>query len=1313
MAIEIEIGGVLAGYRIERLLGRGAMGAVYLGEDLHLRRKVAVKVLAAELAEDERFRKRFLTESQLAASLDHPNIVPIYGAGEEGGLLYLGMRYVEGYDLRELVDSTPGGLDSALAVRLVGPIADALDAAHALGLVHRDVKPANVIVAAGTEQAYLCDFGLARHAMSAESLTGTQGFVGTLAYIAPEQIASGNVDARADVYSLGCVLFECLSGAPPFSRDSDLQVIFAHVNEPPPLLTARRPELPQKIDAVLQKALAKEPDERYSTCSELVADVATALEVAAPTKAPLIRRTIPGVHTFLIADLRGYTRYTVEHGDEAGAAAATEFAEIVRRVVEEREGRLIELRGDEALVVFDSARQALRSGLALQEEGVGLPLGIGVGLDAGEAIPVGEGYRGGALNLAARLCSLAGPGDVLATETVLQLARAVDGVKHGERRIEKVKGFAEPVTAVEILPADRRTKRWTVPRLKRTVRRVARRRDARIVAALALAGAVAAVVVLGVSGGGNKTQQIAQGSLGVISPAGKVETQLPLGGVGEAHLGLGYLWFGNWDDRSLERINPRTNQLVHPSIPIENGFNGMAVGAGAVWIVDEKNAELLRVDPRYLTKQRIPLQPIDKSHIDHTAPTQAVIGAGSVWVAIADTVFRVNPKTRQVVKAIDVSNADLLAYGDGKLWVGRSNESKISQIDPAINAVVLTKKLRNWVGSVNVGGGSVWAGVIPDNTIWRFDDQNGTFNRTYDLGTALGGTAFFDGGLWAGTAGGFTRIDVATNTMRKYPIDVNAVTLEPGNGVLYVTTDQTPQGPKLPPVPANEQASFLLPEDFLDDTDPAHAYPSPPFRAQLEYATGAQLLNYPDASGVRGSQLVPEVAAVMPTVTDGGRTYTFRIRPGYRFSPPSNDSVTAETFRYSIERALSPGLGKQAPGQVYLADVVGAAAFSDGKKQHVSGITVSGNRLRIRLVAPAGDFLTRLSRPYFAAVPIGTPIVNGGVQTPIPSAGPYYIKASLQDSVLVLERNPNYNGPRPARLRRITYSLNNLADREIAQITAGKADYTADVLGDSQFHPGGPLDTKYGVGHGASGTPTMRYAPVIGESFIQFNTENGAFKSRRLRQAIDLALNRKALAGIQGYVPSSRYLPPTVSGGGGKPVVSVKRDLARAKALVTGFHGTVTLTTCDDAGCQARAAIVKASLAEIGVKVRIDSKQDPFNGTDWEMLDAGWWYDWPDPSNWLNTFFDPHSLTHGIPGYPPTAPLPAQFVRQLQTAHRLRGTARDAAYRSLAARLERDFTPLAVYAIPVTPEFLSARMGCQVQQPVIGGVDIGALCVRD
>src|SRR5436189_3992794 len=211
----------------------------------------------------------------------------------------------------------------------------------------------------------------------------------------------------------------------------------------------------------------------------------------------------------MIADLRGYTRYTVEHGDEAAAAAATEFAEIVRRVVEEREGRLIELRGDEALVVFDSARQALRSALELQEQGAGLPRGIGVGLDAGEAVPVGEGYRGGALNLAARLCSLAGPGETLASETVLQLAQAVEGIRYGERRSERVKGLAQPVSLVEVLPEGRPVSRWNMRRLRRQARGLARNRRARLAAAAGLVVAIAGGAALALTGGGETRAQIA------------------------------------------------------------------------------------------------------------------------------------------------------------------------------------------------------------------------------------------------------------------------------------------------------------------------------------------------------------------------------------------------------------------------------------------------------------------------------------------------------------------------------------------------------------------------------------------------------------------------------------------------------------------------------------------------------------------------------------------------------------------------------------------------------------------------------------
>ena len=266
---------VVAGFRVESLVGQGAMGEVYRAVDQD-GNVVALKLLDSRLAHDERFRQRFLRESQIAAGLDHPNIVPTLSSGEDGGRLYLAMQYIDGEDLRDLL-RREGRLDPERAVDLVGQIAAALDAAHHAGLVHRDVKPGNILLSADGETAFICDFGLARHVASVSSLTGDRGFVGTIDYVPPEQIEGGQIDARADEYSLACVLYECLAGVRPFDRDSELSVVFAHLNEPPPKLTDQRPDLPQAFDNLFATALAKNPDDRYQTCGELAAAARAAL----------------------------------------------------------------------------------------------------------------------------------------------------------------------------------------------------------------------------------------------------------------------------------------------------------------------------------------------------------------------------------------------------------------------------------------------------------------------------------------------------------------------------------------------------------------------------------------------------------------------------------------------------------------------------------------------------------------------------------------------------------------------------------------------------------------------------------------------------------------------------------------------------------------------------------------------------------------------------------------------------------------------------------------------------------------------------
>ena len=273
VGLDPRVGTELVGYRIEAVLGRGGMGVVYLAEDLRLKWKVALKLLAPELAADERFRERFLRESELAASLDHPNVIPIYEAGEAEGVLYIAMRFVEGTDLKTLL-GREGRLESRRTLALVGQVAEALDTAHEHGLVHRDVKPGNVLLVSlgGREHCYLSDFGLTKATSSDSGLTETGQFVGTADYVAPEQIDRRPVDGRADVYSLGCVLFECLTGEPPYKSDRLMATLWSHLNASPPRASERNAELPAGLDPVLARALAKDPADRDATCRELVAD---------------------------------------------------------------------------------------------------------------------------------------------------------------------------------------------------------------------------------------------------------------------------------------------------------------------------------------------------------------------------------------------------------------------------------------------------------------------------------------------------------------------------------------------------------------------------------------------------------------------------------------------------------------------------------------------------------------------------------------------------------------------------------------------------------------------------------------------------------------------------------------------------------------------------------------------------------------------------------------------------------------------------------------------------------------------------------
>jgi serine/threonine protein kinase len=296
MAESLGPGATFAGCRLEAVAGRGGMGVVFQATQLALRRSVALKAIAPELAADEGFRERFQRESHLAASIDHANVIPVYEAGELDGTLYLIMRWVEGTDLRTLL-TTSGRVSPGRAIKLLRPVASALAAAHRRGLVHRDVKPANVLVARGEQEdddhVYLTDFGIARRT-DGESVTRTGVFVGTVDYTAPERFEGGKGDAASDIYSFGCVLFEVLTGHVPYERPTGVSKIYAHVADPIPSVRDEVQEVPEELDAIIAKAMAKRPEDRFGSAGELTAALGHALQtldtaerlVAAPEPRP-------------------------------------------------------------------------------------------------------------------------------------------------------------------------------------------------------------------------------------------------------------------------------------------------------------------------------------------------------------------------------------------------------------------------------------------------------------------------------------------------------------------------------------------------------------------------------------------------------------------------------------------------------------------------------------------------------------------------------------------------------------------------------------------------------------------------------------------------------------------------------------------------------------------------------------------------------------------------------------------------------------------------------------------------------------------
>jgi len=602
-------GETIAGYEIVELLGRGGMGEVYRAFDPRLERPVALKVLSPRLAEDEAFRERLLRESRLAAAIDHPNVVPVYDAGDADGTLFIAMRYVDGTDLRGLL-LADGPLAPERAIAIAAQLAGALDAAHARGLVHRDVKPSNVLVdhGEGREHCYLADFGLSQSAARGAATDGE--LLGTVDYVAPEQIRGDSVDGRADEYAFGCLLYETLTGERPFAGSSDIATIYAHLEEEPPPASVRRPELPEAVDAVLARAMAKDPEQRYGTCTELVEEARLALGVAAP---PSGHRRFAGIAAVLaiVAAAAVALALAVVLRDDASPAPPA-GGSLVRIDAGSRAvaGRLpvaatpshVLVAGDQLWFAADGALWRMRTHTAspVHVDTVGPVHGLaalgdtvfvareGKGLLEGVVVPYGsDGFRGDGIALTA--CSLGG------APSVGLWASDCQGVHRLVSSPGRVR-LARNVPIPQPFPATSATTRWCL---------------------CDIAAGAGTLWVLGDPGDARVWR---------ITPSGKIAATIELPVVPRSiAFAAGSAWItGPLDDVVLQ-VDAKTNRVVR-RIGVGRGAAGIVSGAGAVWAASQLDGTVSRIDP---ATGRV----TDRIRVTGR-PTELAFGDGSVWVTV-------------------------------------------------------------------------------------------------------------------------------------------------------------------------------------------------------------------------------------------------------------------------------------------------------------------------------------------------------------------------------------------------------------------------------------------------------------------------------------------------------------------------------------------------------------------------------------------------------------------------------------------------------------------------------------------------------
>jgi ABC-type transport system substrate-binding protein/class 3 adenylate cyclase len=1044
-----------------------------------------------------------------------------------------------------------------------------------------------------------------------------------------------------------------------------------------------------------------------------------------------------GTVTFLFSDIEGSTRLLQQLRDGYDEVLST-HARLLRASIEQFDGHEIDTQGDAFFVAFARARDAVAAAVAAQRAIAAEPWPEGVtvrvrmGLHTGEPLVGGERYVGMGVNRGARICAVGHGGQVLLSNTTRELVEdeLPDDVHVrdlGEHELRDLKR-AERIFQLEIdgLPSSfppLRTAQASAfegreRELARAAEGITRRhfasRRAAVVAAASVVLVAAVLIPLLVLGGSSQTA-VAANSIAALDSSGSIAATVSVGARPVAIAsGAGALWVANLDDKSVTRVDLSSRQAVR-TIPIGDAATALAATKTAVWVTDG-SGRVLKIDPRYnrVTATRS-LAAAGSFLLGTVRPV--LVAFGSIWVVSPDGhVSRIDADSGRGLGSVGVGNVpSAIAAGAGSVWVTNNADGTVTRIDPA-TLVPTTIPVGHGPAAVAVNAAGAWIANAGDNRLVRVDTATNAVaggTRVGDGPTAVLATPT---ALWVanGRDGTVMRLDPHSGEVEK-KIRLGGTPNAFASAGEHVWVSVAPAPPHS--VAAGGVARFTRQEDF-PSLDPALGV-----APDVTYATCANLVTYPDKPAPEGTRIVPEVAEAIPVPTAGGTTYTFTIRRGFRFSPPSNEAVTAMTFKSTIERVTNPRL--KSPFAHLFSDIVGYQNHVEGKANDLSGVVARGRTLTIRLSQPDGAFLAYLAEGNACAVPRDTPADPGGIND-IPSAGPYYIASYTPRQQLVLRPNPNYHGDRPHHLDQIVYAIGVDRSRAVEEIEAGKADFAADGI---PAGAGPRLESRYGPGSNAAKAGHQQYfiKAVNGARYLHMNTSRPLFSNVRLRRAVNYALDRQALVAqnrrfagrgpFSASEPTDDYTTRSIAGATDFDLYPLSGpDLPRAKQLAGRVHATAVMYAANIPPWPQEAEIVRRNLKPLGIDVQVKefSIGDFFvhlgrRGEPFDLAVSGWFFS-IDPASVLSIFDGRTIHAKNNPNF--SYYNDPVFNRKLDGAAKLSGAKRYRVFSRLALELQRDGVPVAAIGTNKSRDFFSARMGCQVFQAFYG-IDIAALCLRE